>query len=143
MIFSQKLFLLASIITLSGCASNDIYRQSSAFGYSNQAGPGKLTTVSVRIVADRKIAEGYLLYRCAELAQKAGHPYFVLYKNVPSAVHNVPIIEPISELIDTVAFGLAKQLTVYAYFIDEQRIGTYSVADTLSKYEKSLRRQAQ
>ena len=61
-----------------------------AAGYSEEKGPGDLIKVSYKVRmlggATMHMTEMYALYRCAEVAQREGKPYFALYQDLPAAL---------------------------------------------------------
>lgn len=60
----------------------------SASGYKEQAGPGDLIKVTYKGSPSMLMyqVETYALYRCAEVAQRKGAPYFGLYQTLPDAL---------------------------------------------------------
>lgn len=79
-------------LALSGCATG--YRSINtpllgfSGGYWEQRGPGQLIKVgfSGNGFIDAATVSDYLLYRCAEVAQREGSTHFVLYTNLPAAI---------------------------------------------------------
>jgi len=84
--------LLGVMPLLSGCAtgyqdlSNPILGWKG--GYWDKKGPGELIKVGFAgnmFVEPDKVGS-YLLYRCAEIAQREGREFFVLYESLPAAL---------------------------------------------------------
>lgn len=77
---------------LSGCATG--YQSVSnplvgwMGGYWETKGPGDLIKVSYagNSYIERNKVSTYLLYRCAEIAQREGKEFFVLYENLSAAI---------------------------------------------------------
>lgn len=59
-----------------------------ASGYQEEAGPGGLIKVTYQGSPSMRMyqVETYALYRCAEIAQRKGAPYFGLYQTLPEAL---------------------------------------------------------
>jgi len=59
-------------------------------GYAEEKGPGGL--IKVKYVGNREIlmyqVQNYTLYRCAEIAQREGSPYFALYQTLADALQD-------------------------------------------------------
>ena len=79
-------------VALAGCATG--YHSATnpllglSGGYWDQKGPGSLIKVgfSGNGFIDRDKVATYLLYRCAEVAQREGGTHFVFYTSLPDAV---------------------------------------------------------
>lgn len=86
----KKIVFLLSVILFSGCATG--YNQDGTFGgYSESPAPGKLKQIHFRsngFLSRQEITE-YLLMRCAEITINSGKRYFVIYKDVSSAISDV------------------------------------------------------
>jgi hypothetical protein len=84
--------LLGLLPVLSGCATG--YQNAAnpligwMGGYWDQKGPGELIKVGFagNGFIEREKVSVYLLYRCAEIAQREGKEFFVLYENLPAAI---------------------------------------------------------
>ncbi len=94
----SRLCLLAACLCLSACAEsyqNGTKRPIGARA-DNKNGVGKLERVTFvgNKYTSRALAEQYAIYRCAELAQENGKPYFVMYDSLTSAARNIPSLHP-------------------------------------------------
>jgi len=84
--------LLGFASLVSGCATG--YQSASnplvgwMGGYWETRGPGDLIKVSFagNGFIERDKVSAYLLYRCAEIAQRESKQFFVLYENLPAAI---------------------------------------------------------
>ena len=81
-----------AVALLAGCATG--YQASSnglmgpsIFGYREAKGPGELIKVSFHgnAMTEREAVGRYLMYRCAEIAQREKKPYFALYPTLLAA----------------------------------------------------------
>jgi hypothetical protein len=85
---------LSLLLLVSGCATG--YHDASnpllgmAGGYWEQKGPGKLIKVGFNgnALIDRAKVGTYLLYRCAEIAQREKRSHFLMYQNLPEAIRD-------------------------------------------------------
>lgn len=94
---SRRLALMSILAaTLTACSTAYQDARSSSLlknpggGYDEEKGPGGL--IKVRYVGNREIlmyqVQHYALYRCAEIAQREGSPYFALYQTLADALQD-------------------------------------------------------
>lgn len=131
------LCLLGSL--LGGCATgyHDQSNPLTGFtgGYWDTKGPGKLIKVGFdgNSMVEREKVATYLLYRCAEVAQREGSNYFVMYSNLPAAIMNK------RSSGRTVATTGGKPST-YAYILlmDREGPGVLSTKDTIERLKPEV-----
>ena len=109
-------------------------------GYWDQPGPGELLKVGFdgNGYIDRPTITAYLMYHCAELAQKRHKPYFRVYASLSDAIRNVPV--------DEVAIGrVGGKLDdwVFLLFDDEPTPGDRETARVLDQYRDQVLHQAE
>lgn len=107
-----------------------------AGGYWEQKGPGELIKVGFAgngYITREKVGV-YLLYRCAEIAQREKRPYFALYPNLPAAVMG----RSSSEKSVTTTSG---KPTVYVYilFFDSPGAGLLDTSELLARLEPEVK----
>lgn len=96
--------MLALLLAVAGCTSYTAETPvlTGLGGYTQEQGPGDLVKVmyngpqhGLRLSA----AAAYTLYRCAEVSQRAGKPFFALYQDLPAALQdkrsNLPLASPV------------------------------------------------
>lgn len=122
-------------IFLSGCAtgyhSQDSVLSGFTGGYSESQGPGELTHVVFNgngFIKKEKVSL-YLLYRCAELAQQKGKPYFTMFASISHAIANRPLSESFATTV-----GGKPTSSVYILLDDTAAPNSLSAADVLAKY---------
>ena len=105
-------------------------------GYWEKKGPGKLIKVGFdgNSIVERDKVGTYLLYRCAEVAQREGSSYFVMYANLPAAIMDKRTSGR------TVATTGGKPST-YAYILlkDQEGRGVLSVKDTIERLKPEVK----
>jgi hypothetical protein len=113
-----KHFAIAFLAGSAVCSGGTAYSGSGnvlpwSGGAWDRKGPGELIKVGFvgnYVNDDRQLAEQFLLYHCAQVAQREGKNYFALYDNLPNAVSDV---RSTSKATGTVA-GHAR---AYAYIL--------------------------
>jgi len=123
-------------LLLAGCATgyHDITNPLVGWsgGYWEGKGPGELVKVGFagNNLISKETVGSYLLYRCAEIAQREHKPYFALYESLPAAV----VDERSSEKSVTTVTG---KPTTYAYilFFDQAGPRLLNTADVLKRLE--------
>jgi hypothetical protein len=127
-------------IVLSACATG-YHPANGIFGYTGGywegAGPGKLTRIgfSANGFSKRATVGTYLLYRCAEVAQQRGKPYFSMYESVQRAIVDEP---ETAATYTSVTYG-KPQATAYVLFHDAQVAGALSTQDVLKTYADQVK----
>jgi hypothetical protein len=125
---------LLALACLTGCATgyHDMRNPLVGWtgGYWEDKGPGELIKVGFAgngAITRDKVGT-YLLYRCAEVAQRERKAYFALYQSLPEAVMD----RRSSEKTVTTVTG---KPTAYAYilFFDDAAPGLLSTADVLKR----------
>jgi len=125
---------LLALMGLVGCATG--YQDMSnplvgwTGGYWEDKGPGELVKVGFAgngMITRDKVGT-YLLFRCAEIAQRERKAYFALYRSLPEAV----VDKRSPEKMVTTVTG---KPTAYAYilFFDDAAPGLLSTADVLKR----------
>ncbi len=122
--------------TLSGCATpyGDARNPITGWtgGYSESKGPGELIKVifSGNGIIKTDTVSVYLLYRCAEIAQREGKPYFAFYQNLPDAVLD-------KKSTSKSASTVGRKPTDYAYILlsKEDKPGYLSASAVISSLE--------
>lgn len=119
--------LLAAALALSGCATQ--YQSTGLTGgHLDHPGPGKLYTVvfAANGYTSAGLAEKYALYRCAEVAQSLGKPFFVMYDSLTSAALERPSSTP------SIGIVLGKPTaTAFILPLDTPRPGVHDTRATL------------
>lgn len=131
---------LALGIIVAGCSTG--YRAAStgpfgdtSTGYEEEAGPGGLIKVTYR-GQNRMLmyqVQDYTLYRCAEIAQLQGSPYFVLYQTLPAALEN----RSSTEVRPTTLLGIP-HAEVYIGLRKTAAPGLLSTADVLARLKPTI-----
>jgi len=89
------IFSLSMLFVLSGCATQ---YQSRGFtgGHTDQQGPGKLYKIvfAGNGFTSDDIAQKYVLYRSAEIAQSLNKPFFIMYHSLTNAALGQPSNAP-------------------------------------------------
>lgn len=134
MLLSRCAVPMAAVALLAGCATG--YQDAShplvgwTGGYWEQKGPGELIKVgfSGNSIVTRDKVGTYLLYRCAEIAQRESKTYFAFYQSLPDAVMDKRSAE---KTVTTIVHKPA----VYAYvlFFDAPGPGLLSSPDLLAR----------
>lgn len=127
--------VLASALAglLSACATG---YGSSAFSYTGGYYEVKVNDKLTKVVfagngfLEQQQAEKYTLFRCAELAQQAGKPYFVMYKDLAAAAAGVSSTE-----LSSGAIGSKPATSVLVRFTDIAEQNAKSTAEVLSELE--------
>lgn len=131
---------MATLLLLAGCATgyHDLSNPLVGWtgGYWESKGPGELTKVGFAgnsIVTRNKVGI-YLLYRCAEIAQRERKPYFALYQSLPAAVMD-------KRSPDKEVTTITGKPTAYAYilFFDQDAPGLLNTADVLQRLEPEVK----
>ena len=100
-------------------------------GYSDSAGPGELTRVEFSgngYVDPQKIGL-YVMYRCAELAQQNGKPYFSMYPTIAHAIEDIPLKEAVVGSVGGKPIG-----TIYMLYQPSAVPGAVATPAMLAKY---------
>jgi hypothetical protein len=131
---------LALVIIVGGCST--AYQAASAgplkvqrTGYKEEAGPGGLIKVTYH-GNERMLmyqVRDYTLYRCAEIAQREGSPYFVLYQTLPDALHD----RSSAEVKPTTLLGIP-HAEVYIGLRATAAPGLLSTADVLARLKPTI-----
>lgn len=129
-----RLCLLAACLCLAACAesySNGTKRPIGARA-DNKYGVGKLELVTFvgNEYTPRALAEQYAIYRCAELAQEKGKPYFVMYNSLTSAARNIPSPRPQSGTIMKSPY-----ITAYVLLLESPRQGAQETKAVLAELQ--------
>lgn len=129
--------LCALIVLLgSGCATR-YGSQSNVLtgwmgGYTDRPGPGELVRVDFAgngFIDSSKVGI-YLVYRCAELAQAHGKPYFSMYPTLAHAIADRAIGESSVTSVGGKPLG-----TIYVLYQDTDVPGATATKDVLDRYE--------
>jgi len=134
----QRIFVAGCLVVLAGCAG---YRSESpnafpwkiqAAGYSEEQGPGPLIKVTYKVSmvggATMHMTQVYALYRCAEIAQREGKPYFALYHDLPAALAD----RPSDTNTVTLVLGMPSS-HAYIMLHDKNGPGLLSTAEVLAR----------
>jgi hypothetical protein len=107
-------------------------------GYWEQPGPGELLKVGFAAngFSNRDTVTAYLMYHCAELAQKRNKPYFRIYYSLPDAIRDKPIDEA---LIGRVGGKLGDW--VFVMFDNSEQPGDLGTQAMLDKYGPTVHSQ--
>lgn len=135
--------LLASALGLlvSGCATpyQDARNPLTGWtgGYLEEPGPGEL--MKVGFAGNSGISQAtvstYLLYRCAELAQRDNRPYFALYRSLPSA-----ILDRRSSIQTAESFLGKPDAYAYILYFDAPGEGLLETREVLARLAPQVRR---
>ena len=104
-------------------------------GYKEEAGPAGLIKVTYH-GNERMLmvqVQDYTLYRCAEIAQREGSPYFVLYQTLPDALKN----RSSTEVKPTTLLGIP-HAEVYIGLRATAGPGLLSTADVLARLKPTI-----
>jgi hypothetical protein len=104
-------------------------------GYWDQPGPGELLKVGFdgNGYIDRDTITAYLMYHCADLAQKRHKPYFRMFQSLPDAIRGAAT--------DELAVGrVGGKLDdwVYLLFDDQKLPGDQETAKVLENYRSKI-----
>jgi hypothetical protein len=145
--YFRPLVLAAVIGMLGGCAAQ--YRSEefgglNGGGYTEERGPGQLIRVSFKVYtlggATMHMVQvsTLYLYRCAEIAEREGKPYFALYQTLPDALSDK---RSGKNLVTTVSGRPAS----YAYILlhDQNDTGLLSTAEILAQLGPKVRGKTQ
>lgn len=104
-------------------------------GYWDQPGPGELLKVGFdgNGYIDRDTITAYLMYHCADLAQKRHKPYFRMFQSLPDAIRGAAT--------DELAVGrVGGKLDdwVYLLFDDQKLPGDQETAKVLETYRSKI-----
>jgi hypothetical protein len=104
-------------------------------GYKEVAGPGGL--IKVTYAGNKWMlmyqVQDYALYRCAEVAQRQGSPYFALYQTLPDALQN----RTSKEVKPTTLLGIP-HAEVYIALHQSAGPGLLSAADVLAGLKPTI-----
>ena len=104
-------------------------------GYKEEAGPSGLIKVTYhgngRMLMYQ--VQDYTLYRCAEIAQREGSPYFILYQTLPDALHN----RSSTEVKPTTLLGIP-HAEVYIGLRATAAPGLLSTTDVLARLKPTI-----
>ncbi len=124
---------------LGGCATG-YHSQSNPIagftgGYWDQKGPGRLIKVGFdgNSYIERDKVGTYLLYRCAEVAQREGSNYFVMYSSLPAA-----IMDKRSSGRTVATTGGKPSTYAYILLMDQEGPGVLSVKDTIERLKPEV-----
>jgi len=115
-------------------ASTGLSRASGA-GYKEEAGPGGLVKVTYKGNKWMLMyqVQDYALYRCAEIAQRQGSPYFALYQTLPDALQN----RTSNEVKPTTLLGIP-HAEVYISLHKTAAPGLLSAAEVLTRLKPTI-----
>jgi hypothetical protein len=104
-----------------------------------EAGPGGLVKVTYKGNEWMQIyqVQDYALYRCAEIAQRQGSPYFVLYQTLPDALQN----RSSNEVKPTTVLGIP-HAEVYIGLRKTAAPGLLSAAEVLGRLKPAIAAEA-
>lgn len=125
--------LLAASLALAGCSTGyGNARTSLTGGYLDEAGPARLHTVSFfgNGYTPHEHVRHFLMRRCAEVAQAAGHPWFLVYDDLMSAGAD----RPTTGLVRIEAVGGHPYATVYILGLEAEAPGALETAEVLRRY---------
>ena len=93
-----RLATLAACFSLTACATS--YQSAAGSltgGHNERKGPGNLELVEFygNGYTSLALAEQYTTYRCAEVAQAKGKPYFIMYDTLNNAARDIPSFRPL------------------------------------------------
>lgn len=141
----MRSLLLTSALALlvSGCATpyQDARNPLTGWtgGYLEEPGPGEL--MKVGFAGNSGISEAtvstYLLYRCAELAQRDSRPYFALYRSLPAA-----ILDRRSSMQSAESFLGKPGAYAYILYFDAPEDGLLETSDVLTRLGPQIKRGA-
>jgi len=133
---------LALLLAIMAVGCSTAYREAStgliqaaAAGYKEEAAPGGLIKVTYQGNQWMLMyqVQDYALYRCAEIAQGRGSPYFVLYQTLPDALQN----RSSNEVRPTTLLGIP-HAEVYIALRQSAAPGTLSTAEVLQKLKPAI-----
>jgi hypothetical protein len=127
-------FMLAGCSTAYQDGSTGLSWASGA-GYKEEAGPGGLVKVTYKGNKWMQMyqVQDYALYRCAEIARRAGSPYFALYQTLPDALQD----HTSNEVRPTTLLGIP-HAEVYVSLRKTGAPGLLSAADVLAKLKPAI-----
>jgi hypothetical protein len=131
--------VLLFVAVLGGCATgyHDASNPILGFtgGYWDQKGPGKLLKIgfSGNGFINREKVGVYLLYRCAEVAQREGGNYFAMYTSLPSA-----ILDRRSSERSVATIGGKPATYAYILLLDQDSPGALSAADVITRLKPEV-----
>lgn len=132
---------LALLLGLVGAGCSTAYQDASTglSGYREEAGPGGLIRVTYKGNERMRMyqVQDYALYRCAEIAQRRGSPYFVLYQTLPDALQDRSSVE----VKPTTLRGIP-HAEVYISLRNTAAPGLLSAADVLDRLKPMIAREA-
>jgi hypothetical protein len=107
----------------------------SGAGYTEEAGPGGLIKVTYNGNKWMQMyqVQDYALYRCAEIAQRQGSPYFALYQTLPDALQN----RTSKEVKPTTLLGIP-HAEVYIGLYKTATPGLLSTAEVLASLKPAI-----
>lgn len=108
-------------------------------GYKEEAGPGGLIKVMYNGNKWMQMyqVQDYALYRCAEIAQREGSPYFMLYQTLPDALQN----RTSNEVKPTTLLGIP-HAEVYISLRKTAAPGVLSAAEVLDRLKPTIAAEA-
>lgn len=127
-----RLCFLAACFCLSACAEsykNGTIRPIGARA-DNEVGKLERVTFTGNDYTSRALAEQYTIYRCAELAQEKGKPYFVMYDSLTSAARDIPSSRPQRGTIKK-----APYVTAYILLLEFPRQGALEAKAVLAELQ--------
>lgn len=128
------------VMSLTGCstayqAASSGLTGASGAGYKEEPGPGGLVKVTYQ--GNRYMlmyqVQDYALYRCAEIAQRQGSPYFALYQTLPDALQN----RTSTEVKPTTLLGIP-HAEVYISLRKTPEPGLLSAAEVLARLKPTI-----
>jgi hypothetical protein len=135
-----KMLAVLAVLLLGGCATG--YQDASNpllgmfGGYWEQKAPGKLVKVGFggNSFVERSRVGTYLLYRCAEIAQREKSSYFVMYESLPSAIRDQRSSERIVQTI-----GGKPAAYVYILLASEASPGALETQEVLNRLGQEVK----
>lgn len=142
---SYRLLMVgAMLVALTGCSTGyyDARNPIRAIllgakeGYWDRKGPGQLDVVgfSANPFTKADMIGAYLMYRCAELGQSRGKPYFSMYYSISDAIDDVPMNTYKVQFV-----RWQPTAKVYVLYRDVEVPGAFAVAETLAKYHSQVK----
>ena len=125
--------LLAASLALAGCSTGyGNARTSLTGGYLDEAGPARLHTVSFfgNGYTEHEHVRHFLMRRCGEVAQAAGHPWFLVYDDLMAAGAD----RPTTGLVRVEAVGGHPSATVYILGLEAEAPGALETAEVLRRF---------
>jgi hypothetical protein len=130
----KRLFaILVLTLILSGCATQGQgYRMIDE--HVEQVGSGELHLVtSGDGYTSPELAQNYILYRCAELAQSHNKPFFIMYDTLVDAARERPTSTPLNGLVLGKPIG-----STFVLLLDARRPSAKRTSAVLEELKKTV-----